>query len=48
MKLPDNFDSWNPAMRGAYKKGAAAALFKPIGVIDGVKIFKPTHWTAYA
>ena len=25
MKLPDNFDSWNPAMRGAYKKGAAAA-----------------------
>ena len=25
MKLPDNFDSWNPAMRGAYKKGASAA-----------------------
>lgn len=26
----------------------AATLFKPTGVIDGVKIFKPTHWTSYA
>lgn len=25
MTYPPNFDSWNPAMRGAYKKGARAA-----------------------
>lgn len=25
MKLPPNFASWNPAMRGAYLKGAKAA-----------------------
>ena len=25
MNLPRNFESWNPAMRGAYLKGAKAA-----------------------
>lgn len=25
MKYPPNFESWNRALRGAYKKGAAAA-----------------------
>ena len=25
MKLPDGFERWNPAMRGAYLKGAKAA-----------------------
>lgn len=24
VELPHNFDKWNPAMRGAYLKGAAA------------------------